>query len=1631
MFRQLVAASVALVLPLQSIAQTVELATVPMANSTTTTVKPNLMFVLDDSGSMAWDYLPSEAKNFAGRYGFNSSQCNGNYYNPAITYAPPVNADGSPLNATPTSFTAAYKNGYSTGAGTVDLNSGFKGGSGSGSSGISLTSQAAFYYVYTGSQTAEAQKNYFNTSSTFYQECNSSIGASPGSGVFTLRRLASTPVTTITVASGAAGAGATIDVSTGGSSSWVDQIELSDGTTDLLSAPTGSSKKSSNLAQMIVDNINACTTVRTGACDVTGFFASRSGSLVTITYVGGGNADPGPGFPAGAIVMTPGGGGATYTTTAFPTANATTVTSIMVGATNILPTNATGTTTNALAADIAAKISASGFSASASGSTVTVTGPTSASNLTPTFTTTGTAPLMTLSAQPFPESDPTQLQNFANWYSYYSHRMLMMKTGAGNAFQNVTDAFRVGFATMNNNVSPGFLSVGTFSGAQKTNFYSKLYGSLASGSTPLREILSRVGQYYAHKFGQVDKYTATITVGGSGQTTVDSITVGGVEIMEDPSVAASTTSEVASNVADQINTKVVTDYGATTSSNVITITGPAGSLGQTPVITSGTGMTFSPTAFVKTTTTATFNGVTPPDPVEYSCQQNFTILSTDGYWNGPNTYDLNNNPVGQVDGTAARPYNDGAQTATTYTNTYSRLTYSRIGSSSPWPPCTSGRPQGETPQTGSCTVTTAGASCTPTNWTNSGATVQSVPLACISSSEIPNPTLGVLQSSVATTGVSGGVSNTLADVAMYYYQTDLRDNSLGNCTGALGDSVCENNVFISGADNNSLQHMTTFTLGLGVRGRMVYSPSYLTDTTGDFVAVKLGSTASSSVCTWQTAGTVCNWPIPSSGSVETTDDLWHAAVNGRGAYFSATDPNTLANGLGNALVSIKSKIGAAAAAATSTLNPVAGNNQAFVASYTTQKWTGNLEARGINTDTGVVNENANWCIENVAAGTCVSPSVVVAVAGGDTTAYFCSTPNSTVCPGGTLEGTDCKVPMATACTGTMNAIVTATGDNRVIMTANDAGTALVEFDLAYRAAHPSYFDATKLAGLSQWPLASDTTSLANNMRSSAHGDNLLKFLRGQYGNEERDTVAADQQFYRKRDAVMGDALESQPAFMGAPVFSYPYPGYSEYKAAQASRAGTVFIGTNDGMLHAFNATTGVERWAYVPSMVIPNLWKLADKQYQDKHTNYVNGSPITQDVCVANCSNAVTGTASDPVWKTILVAGLNAGGRGFYALDITVPDSPALLWEFTTTAGIGKVKDDDLGYSFGQPVVTRLNNGTWVVLVTSGYDNGTDSPTKVSGSFVPNSPAGDGKGYLYALDAATGTLLKKISTGAGNAANPSGLAKIAGFNAEPGGNLASYVYGGDLQGNLWRFDINDAAAAAVGTGSVMKFATLTSDGTNAQPIMTTPILGVILSKRVVFIGTGKYLETSDLSNTQVQTQYAIKDDDATTTLVNARSALVQQFLIANPDGTATRLSATSAGATTTGVNTVDFGVNRGWFVDLPDSKERVNIDARLVLGTLIVPSIVPSSTACSPGGFGWLNFLDYRTGGSVTPQPGLASVRYDSTIVGINVLFIAGNPVVEVVTSTNPTPTKDPNVQFQATVGVFSGKRVLWRELVP
>lgn len=905
------------------------------------------------------------------------------------------------------------------------------------------------------------------------------------------------------------------------------------------------------------------------------------------------------------------------------------------------------------------------------------------------------------------------------------------------------------------------------------------------------------------------------------------------------------------------------------------------------------------------------------DPIQYSCQQNFTILSTDGYWNTDNEtasygpFGLTGAEVGNLDaGTTPRPMREG-QTA---------------------------------------------------------------------------------------------APNTLADIAKYYYDTDLRTSALENCAGGVSPDfpsgnpdVCTNNVFTSSTDNNVRQHMTTFTMGLGVDGTLNFSSDYAEATSGDFYKLKNG----------QGSPTV-NWPDPLANEDEARiDDLWHAAVNGQGTYFSAKDPDQIISGFTKALSSITAKLGAAAAAATSTLNPVAGNNYAYVASYTTVKWKGNLEARSINVNTGVVSDTANWCVENVVAGTC--PTTPVADTSGSSTIYNCVTTDATAVsctsPGVfDADASTCTTEIPSSCTGTMASRVATSTDTRTIWTANDSGTGLIPFDTAYAAAHPSYFDAAHVNGLSQWSTIS----------SNHTGAKLLAYLRGQTGYENRTSNAIDNRLYRAREAVLGDALESQPAYVSKPAFAYPYPGYNAYRVAQSGRPGTVFMGSNDGMLHAFDADTGEERWAYVPSMVIPNMWKLASENYSTQHANYVNGSPIISDIYC-------TGGGCAGSWRTILVAGLNGGGRGYYALDITNPSTPVLLWEFTTSSGIGKVKDNNLGYTFGRPVITRKPDGTWVVLVTSGYDNGTDSPHPVLPltepvTYMANSPAGNGLGYLYVLDASTGTKLATYATSAGSSNIPSGLGQIVARNMEPAGNEVGNIYGGDLQGNLWRFNISESPALG---SNPLKFAAL------SQPITTTPVLSLVDSKPIVYVGTGKYLEVKDLSNKAVQTLYAITDDDETSTLSDARGTnMVKQTI--TPNG------AIREGST----NPVDLKTKRGWYIDFPDvstGSERVNIDFKIVSGTLIVPTIVPSSTVCSPGGYGWLNYFDYRNGWPVRDNNTNVdvSVKYDSTIVGVNVIYIKGDPVVEVVTAVNPKPELGDHPPFPRKNSNFRGKRAVWRELIP
>jgi type IV pilus assembly protein PilY1 len=790
------------------------------------------------------------------------------------------------------------------------------------------------------------------------------------------------------------------------------------------------------------------------------------------------------------------------------------------------------------------------------------------------------------------------------------------------------------------------------------------------------------------------------------------------------------------------------------------------------------------------------DGMGTQDPVQYSCQQNFALLTTDGYWNQAATrpgLDIGGTAIGNIDSS-----NSGFMTRA------------------------SGSYDGGT-----------------------------------------------------------GASGTLADVAAYYYVTDLR----------TAGPLSENNVPTTVRDGQSQQHMVTFTLGLGLRGLMEYIPNYETAASGDFKSIRDGT---SGACSW-VAGT-CNWPVPVENEPSTLDDLWHAAVNSRGLYFSASDPNSLAQGLQSALAALNVQTASASAAATSSPNITQTDNFIYSSSFRTAKWDGEIVAQRIDPVTGLLIPAIEWSAQTQ-----------------------------------------------------LDARSTGNTDTRVIYTIDEGAsgkrklfdwTALTGAPVGSIAAERSYF-ASKCGSLSQCTLLTVSQQTAAN-----DGNNLVNYLRG-HRQFETYTSPETISVFREREHILGDSVNATPAFLGAPRFTFAdpvTPTYEEFKNTNAGRQKTLFIAANDGMLHAFNGDTGAEMWAYVPRIVMPKMHRLATANWGATHEFMVDGSPRTLDVYVSGA------------WKTILVSGLNSGGRGYYALDITNPGNPSVLWEFCHTNTVCQNWDADLGLTYGNPVIMkRPSDGKWVVAVTSGLNN--VSP-------------GTGQGYLYVLDVLSGAVLNKVSTGAGSLTTPSGLGRIAGFSdAFNTDATVKFIYGGDLLGNVWKFNMQTVPP------TVLNLAQLRDSGNRPQSITTRPELAEIEGFPVIYVGTGRYLGSDDLADpasltpplawAYTQSLYAIKDKGVA--FGNFRTANVVQNVII--DNITTRNTTNTQ---------VDWAVQDGWLLDFNPGNtspgERVNIDPQLVAGTLLVATNVPNNSACSVGGDSWFYTFDYKSG-AMSPAATVAGTK--------------------------------------------------------
>jgi type IV pilus assembly protein PilY1 len=680
-------------------------------------------------------------------------------------------------------------------------------------------------------------------------------------------------------------------------------------------------------------------------------------------------------------------------------------------------------------------------------------------------------------------------------------------------------------------------------------------------------------------------------------------------------------------------------------------------------------------------------------------------------------------------------------------------------------------------------------------------------------------------------------SNTLADVAMHYYERDLHTS--------LPDNVSK----IPGVDEASHQHMVTYTVSFGLNGFLTANPPNTTDP--------------------------FTWPNPGSSgnSLAKIDDLRHAAFNGRGLYLDASDPNTLFDKLDDALQSIKDRTSSAAAV---TLNSGTRSvdSRVYQARFDSGVWSGQLLALPVN--------------EN----------------------------------------------------GTLGAL---TWDAGLVLDGQnfDSGRTILTYN-------PTMKDGTPFRWAQLDPAQQTALHINKSGVNDGQGEARLNYLRG---SRVHEGPGKGKNNYRVRAHVLGDLINSDPFFVGAP----PFPdslgaGYNAFRSSFTGRLPVVYVGGNDGMLHGFNATTGQEVLAYVPYAVFSRLSELTATNYT--HRYYVDGSPTVLDAQIGGA------------WRTVLVEGLRGGGQGVFALDVTNPaafsESNAaniVLWEFTDAS------DADLGFTFSQPSIVRMANGKWAAVFGNGYN-----------SSQVDTARGTGRAVLFivflegGLDGVwtAGTDYIKIDTQVGDMTTPNGLSTPTVVDLD-GDLTADFVAAGDLRGNVWTFDVRDTSPGAWravhtnSSGTPLPLFTAKDANNNVQPITAKPEVGLHpddLSGFIVYVGTGKYLESSDhTTSSNRQTFYGLWDD--LVNVVPGRTTLLQQTVLQELAAFGTRMRVTSN-------HEIDWATQHGWFIDLPADGERQVSDPVLrssrIIFTTLIPKTPEETNICEPSGSSWLMELDIRDG---------------------------------------------------------------------
>ncbi|MDR3088311.1 MAG: hypothetical protein LBU39_00640 [Desulfobulbaceae bacterium] len=869
-------------------------------------------------------------------------------------------------------------------------------------------------------------------------------------------------------------------------------------------------------------------------------------------------------------------------------------------------------------------------------------------------------------------------------------------------------------------------------------------------------------------------------------------------------------------------------------------------------------------------------------------------------------------------------------------------------------------------------------------------------------------------------------SGTMADLAMHYYDMDLAPS--------LDDQIPS-----VAFDKNSRQHLVTYTLAFGVTGATLLTDMNM-DGTPDLAGCNyqddpyfLNQCTRDNSPTWQDANT----------DPRKIDDMWHASINGRGLYFSASNPQELTDAMKSISADISSREASGAAAAVNG-SQITSGSAVYIGHFNTDNWTGGLFSYRIGRDpiTGKSKIFDADGEENWSAATILQAR---------------------------------------------------TPDSRLIVTSNGDGLGLNFVNAA-----PGLLDNTVFTEAQREMLGRATSE------PTVFGD-LIPWLRGQ------NDIAT----MRKRGGegagnnILGDIIHSAPVMNSTAIFDrLDNNGNGRIDETAEQQIGTIFVGANDGMLHAFDAETGEERFAFIPSLTHDHLLDLSAVDYQ--HRYYLDAGPVVTRLArmagdmsadrldnngdgqgigntidasenygdgIDNDHDGVTDESGERANMYLLVSGLGRGGKGYFALDVTNADSVAnasqaaamVQWEYprrsTVTTSIdtngdgiadkeasentaisytykasaadgrdnngdGAVDesdekalyvtgsgyeagvsycggdgnerlaycDDDLGYSYSTPAVVKSYRSKYL---GSQPDNSSKRSPWLA-IFGNGYESYNGKAMLYILDALSGEVIRKIDTGVGNHGNPNGLSSPVVIDVDEDDRV-DYAYAGDLQGNLWKFDLTDSDPSnwriAHENAAHQPQAMFSAPG---QAITARPDVMYHCAKAgyMVTFGTGQFLGEPDRASVSQQSLFGIWDYDSVpdngidddgdgaidemreiepidrraylgvwnrsaNSFANAGynrvgAKLTKQEVIWQGMANGNDIRVTSDNKPVWyGDNDGGGGVGHevGWYLDLPGltsmtnaAAERVVKDVQIRDGKLIAVSFIPNDTECSAGG---------------------------------------------------------------------------------